>query len=221
MSATGAVTPGSTSDLKTITAGFDFGRISKYSPRRTAKRKRPVTNIAEASVARIAGISTKAMSQPFTKPISAIARMARMMAGGPVKPALISVLKVVAPATIAATCDRSRPRETMTTAIPQLRMTSDVELERMTERFPSVANPLIVREKRTISARVTAMTIGSSRLRRGLLPALMAPLAVASTMEVHFVRAFGLKNFAGLGGARNVQRQVLEDPPDLQHLRGA
>src|SRR5271165_3238232 len=149
MSATGGVRPGKTFELKKTTAGFDLGRISKYSPRRTPKRNRPVTSMAEASVASIAGISTKAMSQPLTKPTSAIVRMARTMAGGPDRPALTSVLNVVAPATIAATCDRSRPREMMTTAMPQLRMTRDVELDRMTERFPSVAKPGIVKEKVT------------------------------------------------------------------------
>ena len=177
--------------------------------------------MADASVASIAGISTKAMSQPLARPISIIARMARTMAGGPVRPALISVQNVVAPATIAATCDRSRPREMMTTAMPQLRMTRDVELDRMTERFPSVAKPRIVTEKRTISARLTAMTIGSSRLRRGLLPELTVALAIASVMKAHLCGSLGLKNLPRFGGAGDVERQLLEDPADLQHLRGA
>ena len=39
--------------------------------------------MAEAKVASRAGISTKAMSQPFTNPTAAIARTARMIASGP------------------------------------------------------------------------------------------------------------------------------------------
>src|SRR5208283_1854017 len=219
ISATGTVRPGRTFELKKTIAGFDLGSTSRASPRRTTKRNRPVTNMADASVASIAGISTKAISQPLAKPTSAIAMMVRMMAGGPDSPALISVLNVVAPATMAATKDKSRPREMMTTAIPQLRITREVELERMTRRLPGEAKPLIVRENKTIIASVTARTIGSSRLRRGWLPNLTFASAVASDMKAHLVGAFGLQDLAGLVRARDLQRQLFEDPANLEHLR--
>ena len=221
MSATGAVSPGRMSDLKKRIAGFDFGRIKRNSPRRTAKRKKPVISMAEAKVASRAGISTKAMSQPFTNPTAAIERTARMIASGPGRPALISVQYVVAPATIAATCDRSRPREMTTTAMPQLRRTRDVELERMTERFPSVAKPGMVNAKRTINPSVTARTIGSSRLLRGLRASWTGAVAVASDIEPHLVGALGVKDLPGLGGACDVERKLLQDPADLEHLGGA
>ncbi len=77
-------------------------------------------------------------------------------------------------------------------------------------------------EKRTISASVTAKTIDSSRLPRG------APARIDSRADDRLSHGNSplsaplvFENLPRLGGTGDVQRQFLEDPADLQHLRGA
>ena len=77
MSATGAVTPGANVARENTTAGLIFGSSSRNSPRSTPKRNKPVMNIAEASVASIAGISAKAISQPLMRPTASHGQHAR------------------------------------------------------------------------------------------------------------------------------------------------
>ena len=79
----------------------------------------------------------------------------------------------------------------------------------------------MVNAKRTINASVTARTIGSSRLLRGLRVSWTGAAAVASDMEPILVGPLGLKNIAGFGGACDVERKLLQDPANLEHLSGA
>ena len=83
-------------------------------------------------------------------------------ATGAATPLLIRMPKIVAPVTIWAISERSSPREIMTTAIPQLRIASDAEFERMTPRFPSVANPSMDKENTTMSTSAVTATTRSS-----------------------------------------------------------
>jgi len=106
----------------------------------------------------------------------------------------------------------------MTIPMPQLRIARAAEFDAMTRRFPMLAKPSTKAENNTTSAKVTPTTTYSSRL-----PLRRPPLLIAgtSTTETYLVPAFCLKDLPRLGGRRDFQRQFLEHPPYLEHLRRA
>ena len=109
---------------------------------------------------------------------------------------------MVAPATIAATSERSRPREMMTIPIPQLRITSAAEFDAMTFRFPSVANPWMKTENSGTTVKMTPITTYSSRLSFRRPP---GSFRVTSDTEPHLGRARSPRGLARLGQRRDIQ----------------